>query len=117
MLKKLKADVVFASDFLRNDFKLADFKNNATSLETNLFPQKLQLQYFEGESGFRYDFFPDRLQLMEVYNTLLQKSKSKDFYFVFKLNKAENLFDVYLENSGPEVKLKNVISNNEIKDN
>ncbi|MFN3020683.1 hypothetical protein ACK1KB_06805 [Chryseobacterium sp. TY3] len=41
--KNLKADVVFASDFLRNDFKLADFKNNGTSLETNLFPQKLQL--------------------------------------------------------------------------
>ena len=54
---------------------------------------------------------------MEVYNTLLQKSKSKDFYFVFKLNKTDNLFDVYLENSGSEVKLKNVVTNNEIKDN
>ncbi|SKC07877.1 Protein of unknown function [Soonwooa buanensis] len=116
-VKNLNAKIVFATDFLQNDFKFTDFKNNTTSLETNLFPQKLQLQYYEDESGFRYDFFPDRMQLMEVYDTLLQKSKSKDFYFVFKLNKTDNLFDVYLENSGSEVKLKNVVSINKIQEN
>ncbi len=114
-VKNINADVVFASDVLSNDFKLADFKNNTTSLEFVL--AETSVAYYENISGFRYDFFTDRLQLMEVYNTLLQKSKSKDFYFVFKFNKAENLFDVYLENSGPEFKLKNVVSNNKIKDN
>jgi len=116
-VKNLNAKIVFATDFLQNDFKFTDFKNNTTSLETNLFSQKLQLQYYEDESGFRYDFLHDRMQVMEFYNTLLQKSKSKDFYFVFKLNKTDNLFDVYLENSGSEVKLKNVVSINKIQEN
>lgn len=116
-VKNLKANIAFATDFLQNDFKIEDFKNNQTSPQINLFPQRLQLQYYQDESGFRYDFLCKQINIMEAYNTLKQKSTSKDFYLVFKLNEVDNRFDVYLENSGSEILLKNDVSINEIQEN
>ncbi|WP_300670401.1 hypothetical protein [Soonwooa sp.] len=115
-VKYLKANIVFGNDFLQNDFRIEDFKNNQTSPQINLFPQRLQLQYYLDESGFRYDFLCNQIDIMEAYNTLKQKSTSKDFYFVFKINEADNNFDVYLENSGSEILLKNDVSINKIQE-